>query len=92
MKSNVEKKDIFTYQSKCSLEVLQIKSILIIALYLSKMSTYYGLWWFSVWYSASVFTASILYHLEVFVSISKTADLTLLFFVDYIHSVLITVK
>ena len=34
----------------------------------------------------------ILYHLEVIVNISKTADLMPLFFVSYIHSIRITVK
>ena len=33
-----------------------------------------------------------MYDLEVFVSISKTADLMPLFFVSYLHSILITVK
>ena len=60
----------------------------------SKISIYCGLWWFSVWLSASVFSfsVSVLYHLEVFVSISKTANLMPIFFVSFIHSILLIVK
>ena len=41
---------------------------------------------------SSVFSVSVLYHLEAFVSNFKTANLMLLFFVSYIRSILLTVK